>query len=296
MTLSLPGTAQQRAFFEDRAFGPYFWSGAAWLPSSRLGVLPTNDQVHLWCVPLIAESDCLSSLLTVLSAEEKKRASAFAFEKHRKEFIVSRGCLRQILSAYLDMEASAVDLVAGEKGKPALAPIMPHRDLRFNVSHAGRLAVYALAYGREIGVDVERILEIRDLVDIAHCFFSPAEYGELLTLRGPQRREAFFRCWTRKEAFIKAVGDGLSFPLDSFRVSLLGGHPPALLALDGVSNPQERWSMHSFCPAPGYVGAIVVEGMIRQFGVHSFANSEQTWTLPAVLATRGTMRDRRAIA
>lgn len=162
----------------------------------------------------------------------------------------------------------------------------PDCPLRFNLSHSGMLGTCALSVDCEIGVDVEQIRAMPDLFDIARQFFSPAECVDLKTAPPEQREAAFFSCWTRKEAYIKAIGGGISIPLDSFRVSLLPGEPVQLLS----APPQHGgpWTIQSFDPAPDYRGAVAYNKSPRQLVVRT-TSAEEVF---AVCAPRGVTRKR----
>jgi 4'-phosphopantetheinyl transferase len=159
--------------------------------------------------------------------------------------------------------------VYGERGKPALARGYAGSDLRFNVSHSDDVAVYAFSSGHEIGVDVEAVRAMPDGDDIAARFFSRCENETYLALNARDRPLGFFNCWTRKEAFIKALGDGLYHPLDSFDVSLAPGEPARIRRVESTSGDDCGWRMESFSPAPGFVGAVVIESGRRQPGLAS---------------------------
>ena len=156
----------------------------------------------------------------LLSSAERQRASRFAFALDRRRFTVARAWLRRLLSARLGIRPESIELVYGAHGKPALARRCAASDLRFNVSHADDVAVYAFSSGREIGIDIESIRVIGDAEDIAARFFSRRENEAYRALDPGDRSLGFYNCWTRKEAFVKALGDGLDYPLDRFDVSL----------------------------------------------------------------------------
>src|SRR3984957_15367111 len=219
---------------------------------------PDSRAVHLWIVRLEAGEDNFARSLAVLSPEETARAERFHFDRHRRAFILGRAGLRFLLASYLDMDAAAVQFVYGPQGKPALAPMLKNDPclLRFNASHSGDLAAYAFTTGWEIGVDVERYRALPDLENIARRFFSSEEPNELLELSLTERTPGFFNCWTRKEAYIKAMGGGLSIPLDSFRVTLVPGAAARMVSLDGSNHAAGHWTLHDFTPAPDYAGAI----------------------------------------
>jgi 4'-phosphopantetheinyl transferase len=194
-----------------------------------------------------------------LSEDEGARAARFYFQKDREHFIVARGLLRSILGRYLDSEPSTLRFSYSNYGKPALVGA-EEAALRFNLSHSGGLALLAVTRGREIGVDLERVRP--DFVDdqIAERFFSPREVARLRALPPGVQLEAFFTCWTRKESYIKAHGEGLSLPLDGFDVTLTPGEPAALLSTRGDLREAALWSLRALHPWPGYVAALAVEG------------------------------------
>jgi 4'-phosphopantetheinyl transferase len=208
----------------------------------------------LWVVRLEASGDNFARARAWLSAEETARAERFRFERHGRAYVLGRASLRALLASYLGTQAGEVRFVYGPQGKPALAD--ESCSLRFNASNSGNLAAYAFTTGCEIGVDVEQHRAIHNLEHIAHRFFSPEEAAELLELPATDRYAAFFNCWTRKEAYIKAMGGGLSIPLDSFCVTLLPGAVARIVTLRGSADAAREWTMHAFTPAPDYTGAI----------------------------------------
>jgi 4'-phosphopantetheinyl transferase len=222
-------------------------------------VLSISD-VHVWRVSVGQAAYHLAWLARTLSAEEQARAARFHFERDRARSIVSQGVLRLILSHYLNIAPDRLQFRTGSYGKPALAESQGGDMLRFNSSHSQGLVLYALARGREIGVDLEYIRPLPDLEPIAERFFSAGEVAALRALPPGQRVEAFFACWTRKEAYLKAIGEGLLRPLDQFQVSLTPGEPARLLHVEGDPQEPARWSLQALTPAPGYIGALAVEG------------------------------------
>jgi 4'-phosphopantetheinyl transferase len=203
----------------------------------------------------------VQNMQQILSAEEQMRARRFFFEKDRMHFIVARGLLRVILSRYLDQEPSQLRFIYSRYGKPGLEIQSGEETLSFNMSHSSGLALYAITRNRKIGIDIECISENIPYEQIAERFFSRQENAVLRELpTGETRDNAFFTCWTRKEAYIKARGDGLSLPLNQFDVSLSPGEPARLL--NNRQNPNEvsRWSFLEVIPSPGFVATLVVEG------------------------------------
>ena len=217
-----------------------------------------SRDVHLWVVRLEATEDNFARSLACLSHDETARAERFYFPRHRRAFVLGRAALRALAARYLGIQPAAVDFVYGPQGKPALAPSLDNQacSLRFNASNSGDLAAYVFTTGCDIGVDVEQNRPLSDLENIAHRFFSPEETADLLEVAEAERTSAFFHCWTRKEAYIKAMGGGLSIPLDSFRVSLQPGVAARMVSLAGSEDAAHSWTLDNFDPAPGYAGAI----------------------------------------
>jgi len=231
---------------------------AEWRPAPRALTL-APDEVHVWRASLEQPGSRVGELRALLSPEEGARAARFHFEKDRVHFVVARGVLRTLLGLYLASRPAELSFAYSPFGKPALAHAPGTRPILFNVSHSGGLALYAFTRGREVGVDVEQ--ERADFTgdEIAERFFSAREVEALRAVGHDLRTRAFFNCWTRKEAYIKAVGEGLSRPLDSFAVSLAPGEPAALLYSADASETS-RWSLRELSPAPGYAAALAVEG------------------------------------
>jgi 4'-phosphopantetheinyl transferase len=200
-------------------------------------------------------------LWEILSAEEQARAGRLHFDQDRERFIMAHGLLRLILSGYLSTVPRELRFSYSPHGKPALTASSDQETPNFNLAHSGRLALYAISRGRRIGIDVERIRSDCPCELIAEQFFSPQERAVLRALEAEEvKRRAFFNGWTRKEAYIKARGEGLSFPLDQFDVSLVPGEPVALRRIQGTSLEASRWSLHELFAGPDYVAALAVEG------------------------------------
>ncbi|MFC1716438.1 4'-phosphopantetheinyl transferase family protein [Candidatus Poribacteria bacterium] len=219
----------------------------------------SRDDVHAWFATLEQPTLSVQRMAEVLSQDELGRADRFHFERDRRRFIVGRGLLRRLLSLYLDIEPEQLRFRYGEYGKPYLAESNDCA-LRFNLAHSHELAVYAFTLGREVGVDLEYIQDIPEMEQIAARFFSKRENDVLKSLPVDQRQEAFFNCWTRKEAYIKAIGDGLTYPLDQFDVSLTPGEPARLLNVEGNAEEVSRWKLRALTPEPAYRAALAVEG------------------------------------
>jgi 4'-phosphopantetheinyl transferase len=216
--------------------------------------------VQVWRAALDLPESQVRSLWYTLTADERRRAERYVFEQDRTHFVVARGLLRVLLGRYLRQDPPHLRFIYGPHGKPALATDTGGVALRFNVSHSHGLALYAVTRGREVGVDVESIRPEVVQEKVAEHFFSPHEVAVLRALPTPLQATAFFACWTRKEAYIKAKGEGLSLPLDQFAVSLAPGEPAALLHT--AWDPQEAacWALQDLAPAPGYRAAVAVAG------------------------------------
>jgi 4'-phosphopantetheinyl transferase len=215
---------------------------------------PDSRAVHLRIVRLEASEENFARSLAWLSADETARAKRFYFERHARAFILGRAALRALLASYLGIPPAEVRFLYGPQGKPALAD--PSSSLRFNVSNSGNLAAYVFTTGCEIGIDVEQHRALHDFENISRRFFSPEETAELLQLPSAEKTTAFFNCWARKEAYIKAMGGGLSIPLDSFRVTLRPGVGARMVSIGGSEDAGRRWTLNAFDPAPEYAGAI----------------------------------------
>jgi 4'-phosphopantetheinyl transferase len=241
---------------ESRASGARDDPASVWLASGA-AVSRRVGAVEAVSVPLTAAPAEVAELARCLTAEELSRAGRFAFERDRRRFIVGRASLRRLLASRMGLRPESVEITYGPRGKPALGPRSPDFALRFNVSHSEDVAVYAFARGREIGIDVEAVRAIEDADAIAERFFSASENNAYRALHLRDKPLGFFNCWTRKEAFVKALGDGLSRPLDSFDVSLTPGEPARILRVDSVPGERCGWHLESFSPTPGFVAAVV---------------------------------------
>ena len=222
--------------------------------------LPALDEVHVWQFDLDTQSVGDGQWESLLSSDERERALRFHFPLHRRRFAATRGFLRIVLGAYLDTDPKTLCFRYSDKGKPALDGTHATSPLRFNLSHSENVVLLAVAFGREIGVDVEYMRPDFELESIAQRFFSAAERESFDTIVVAQKCLAFFNCWTRKEAFIKAKGDGLSLPLDQFDVSLTPAAPAEILATRPDAGEKTHWSLRPLVAGPDYAAALVVEG------------------------------------
>lgn len=233
------------------------------------------DEVHVWCADLRQLTGPAAEFEPTLAAEERQKAARFYFAGDRERYVSARGLLRTLLGAYLRKPPAELSFSYNTWGKPALSDCA----LEFNLSHSQDLALYALARDRAVGIDVELIRNDPACLEIAEGYFSRREVTTLRALRPSQRAQAFFNCWTRKEALIKAQGQGLSLPLDAFDVSFAPGEPAALLNVEAAARELSRWSLQALTPAPNYVAAVAAIGdgwrlRYRQWPNHSSSNPE----------------------
>jgi 4'-phosphopantetheinyl transferase len=234
-------------------------SASSWFLPPKDLVL-RSDEVHVWRASLNLERSKIQSLQQILTADERSRAERFYFQKDQEHFIVARGLLRAILGRYLDMKPSQLRFYYSHHGKLALARELGRHMLRFNLSHSHGLALYAITHCREIGVDLEYVRPNLAYEHIAERFFSSREIDALRAMPANTQKQAFFNCWTRKEAYIKAKGAGLLLPLDQFDVSLVPGEPAVLLSTNADPQDASHWSLQELVPRPGFVAALAVEG------------------------------------
>jgi 4'-phosphopantetheinyl transferase len=229
-------------------------------------------EVHVWSVRLDPPPDTVERLGRSLSSDEWERARRFRFERHQRQYVVGRGALRTLLAAYLGTGPELIRFTYGPRGKPFLAAPFEDSGLFFNLSNSDELALVGLVRGVEIGVDVEYLKRMPDCEVIAERFFSESERKVLRELPAERKEEAFFNCWTRKEAYLKAVGEGLAAPLDSFDVTLAPGDAPRMLTLKGDAGRAAPWFFRHLLPAPDYVGAVAIEGGDWAVETWSFAD------------------------
>ena len=228
---------------------------SAWLAPAEAPQVRQNE-IHLWRAFL--DLPPANGFGQFLSADEIQRANRFYRACDRQRYVAARDLLRSILSLYVGDDPQNLRFTYGSHGKPALLACTSglSTDVRFNLSHSGGLALYAFGRGREVGVDVEEIREIPDADAVSERFFSGVECRALQSLPDQKRAAGFFRCWTRKEAYVKGIGTGLSHPLDSFNV--WGTDTPVLLR--HPDEPNMPWRLYDVYPARGFTGAIAVEG------------------------------------
>jgi 4'-phosphopantetheinyl transferase len=245
-------------------------SDQAWVRGPLAPRINANES-HLWKIDLRCEST--PEMNASLSRDEHDRAARFHFEKDRQRFLIVHASLRMILSRYLDVAPASLEFAQTEYGKPFLINAEAS-GFHFNLSHSEDLALVSVTREREVGVDIEFMRSNSATIDVAEHFFSVAEVYTLTGLDPECRAQGFFNCWTRKEAYIKARGEGLSLALDSFDVSLAPDVPVALLQTRFDPSDVSRWSLHEIFPAPNYAAAIAIERAASNLSFRHFALAE----------------------
>lgn len=211
--------------------------------------------IYIWYCDFYLNREKIDYYSSLLSQDEKQKSGRFKFKKEADCYIITRGILRLLIASYLKINPKDISFKYTSFGKPLLAF---QSSLKFNVSHSGDMAAFAFFQNQEIGVDIEKIKEDFDVLELAQNFFSKREITSLEKQSPEDLPKAFFRCWTRKEAFIKAEGSGLSFPLDKFAVSLDDDHQAELLETQWNPSEKKEWALFSFTPATGYIAAVAV--------------------------------------
>ncbi|HTL58222.1 MAG TPA: 4'-phosphopantetheinyl transferase superfamily protein [Candidatus Limnocylindrales bacterium] len=221
--------------------------------------LSVPGHVHVWASSLDLEPDTLASLAESLAPDERERAARFRFAIHQRRFTAGRGVLRRLLSIYLNTEPSSLKFVYGPNGKPALIPASRNRALDFNLAHSEDLLLIAVTRRTSIGIDIEQVRLLDDIEDLVARFFSPSECAAFQKLDPRQKLPAFFNLWTRKEAWLKATGEGITHLLNQVEVSFLSGQPARLLRLPAPYQ-NSLWSLYELTPKHGFVAALAVSG------------------------------------
>lgn len=228
-----------------------------------------SNSVDIWSIDTAKFPDNLTPYFQIISKEEQLRSQRFKFEKDQRLNILARSGLRVLAAQCLNCAPITIQMGYEEYGKPYF---LDYPELKFNVSHSGEMIVLAFIQQFELGVDVEYIKTDFEVMDIADNFFAHDEIQNLKEVEKELQFEAFYRCWTRKEAFIKAKGSGLSFPLADFSVSI--GEKAKLLATRWDEDEKNEWSLSSFMPKNGYVGALAVHGPVKTIKYHEWTGFE----------------------
>jgi 4'-phosphopantetheinyl transferase len=234
--------------------------GTIHAPWARIKPLEGND-VDVVVTRLAATPEVVRTAAALLSEDERSRARRFVFDRDARRYIVARARLRELLALRLGerVRAEQIAFEYGAHGKPGLARRFADSGLQFSVSHCDDIAAYAFSWGPAVGIDVEAVRVMSDADDVAAHYFSPRENAAYQSLHPSDRPAGFFNCWTRKEAVVKALGDGLSMPLDRFDVTLAPGEPAKVLRVDTTPG-DSGWRLDSSYPVAGYVAAIAGQG------------------------------------
>jgi 4'-phosphopantetheinyl transferase len=223
----------------------------------------TQDVVHVWRLRFEGWASRVDECRSLLSLAERGRADRFRSEKDRIQHVLTHAVLRLLLGRYLALEPKQVRFAIGPRGKPEIAPALNAAGLRFNVSHTRGLALLAFTRGRDVGVDVETARFVTGADDIAARLFSSRESACFRALPDDQKQAAFLNCWTRREAYLKATGEGIAESPDQIEVSFAPGEPARLLSLRGDPNAAAAWHLQELVPGPEYVAALAVKGHAR---------------------------------
>lgn len=243
---------------------------------------------HACIVPVDADPQTVRLMYALLSPPERVRAARFAFDRDRRTFVMSHGVLRRILGAVCQRDPASLRFKLGLRGKPYL--VDAPAGLQFNLSHCHGFSLVGIVRGPAIGVDIEQMRETDDMPQLVRQCFSPVERREFEALPTWDRPRAFFSGWTRKEAFIKAIGDGLSYPLEKFDVTLGPGRPARVLAIDGSQKAAGAWSMDTRDAAPDVVAAVAVAAPGVAVRWHVLSNVSLTTQTEDLHGGRGTGR------
>jgi 4'-phosphopantetheinyl transferase len=241
-----------------------------------------EDEVHVRIACLDRRQAEQSYFESILAADEIDRANRFHFHKDRERFVAGRGMLRMILSSYVGVPPGEIIFTYGSRGKPGLQPQVGRPAIQFNLAHSHGTAIYAMTQDRSVGVDIESVQADFPVEDVAGRFFSMSEVSALQALPSTLRTEAFFKCWTRKEAFVKALGDGLSCPLRDFDVSLAPGEPARLLRVGWAPEEASRWCMEDIDSVPNCAAAVVYSGSPCRLHVSQWDSNSGNGNEPVV--------------
>jgi 4'-phosphopantetheinyl transferase len=229
-------------------------------------------EIHVWTARLVDDPHATAGFLRILDQEERARAAQLSFEHDRVRFIRAHGIVRRMLADHFDADAATLAFARNRHGKPHLVPRANGPDLQFSVSHSGNCCMLAMRIDHPVGIDVEKVRDLPQAIDIAQSYLSPAEGRVLAALQGTARRDAFFALWTHKEAMVKALGVGLADNLGRVEFELDRAGGPRLVAWDGDRSVAQRWSVLRLDPAPGYVAAVASVHPIRSLTLRNWDN------------------------
>jgi 4'-phosphopantetheinyl transferase len=228
--------------------------------------------IHVWALDLQPCDSLAAHFEPVLSRDEMERARRFRFDRLRYAFVITRGALRHLLGRYLNVTPAGIRFDYGSKGKPA---VLSAAGIEFNLADSGDLAAFAFTVGCPVGIDLEQVHPLDHAPEIASRFFCAEESAEILSLPPGEREAAFFRCWTRKEAYLKAIGDGLSAPLDQFRVTVQPNQPARFLHIGHDPQAAEAWTLDDLSLAPNYAAALAYRDRPRAVSIFAIADPRE---------------------
>lgn len=237
----------------------------------------SGRQVHIWMLHTSASNNTVARCEQVLAPDETRRAAQFRLGRARESYVVTRGVLRHLLGNYLGLYPAHIRFEYGSNGKPTLAP---DTGLQFNVTHSGDIAAVAVTAGCGIGIDLEQVRTLPDLEQIAERFLCSDEAAEIHSLPAGEREKAFFTCWTRKEAYVKATGVGLSKPLKSFHITVKPDAPAKLVLLEHETTSSKSWTLHDLRLAPGYAGAVAYGDEQRPLSIFPIIDPAHLLSIP----------------
>jgi 4'-phosphopantetheinyl transferase len=252
----------------------------------RVGFLPDlpERQVNIWTLDTRVSNDVTAQFEEVLAPDESERAAQFRADHQRESYILARGVVRFLLGYYLAVDPRSIRFAYGPNGKAAL---VPPDSVQFNVTHSADMAAIALARGCDVGIDLEQIRPLKELEQIADRFLCAKEAAEINSLPPGEREKAFFSCWTRKEAYVKAIGAGLEKPLKSFRIAETAGSAGELELYDEEGTSSEPWTIQDIHLMPGWTGAVAYRDRERSLSISTITDLAQFFTaMQAAMRTR----------
>ena len=246
-----------------------FYSHSWCSPPDKLVI--SKYDVHVWKADIEKLAASLHTFAAILSYEERRRAERYRFERDRVRYIIAKGVLRIIIgNYYLTIDPTQIEFCYGTHGKPFLEKRFGDGKFHFNQSDSNGIVLYAFAIDRQIGIDLEYIRDIVDAQSIVANNFSEYEKKSFNALPTKDKKEAFFKCWTRKEAYIKAIGKGLYYPLDQFDVSVSPNEPPKIIRIDGSSAEASKWTLADVTTHSDYSAALAFEGVGAAMQLYEF--------------------------
>jgi 4'-phosphopantetheinyl transferase len=230
----------------------------------------SENEVHIWTFDIRALATATEKFRLVLASDEMDRAAQFRFNHLRESFVRTRSTLRHLLGRYMDIHPAGIQFTYGPNGKPALASA---ENIQFNMTHSGDMAAIAITTDCPIGVDVEQIRPVENMLRIAEQFFCPEETAEIISLPADDRECAFFCYWTRKEAYAKAIGAGLGAPLNTIRVTAQSGSSSCSIFTENEVGAAQTWTLHDLQLAANYAAAVGYRGRERSLSVFPIADA-----------------------